>query len=335
MNVLSILAAMKTKRGFSEPQKEEALETLQGLSESEYANVVKSLGDLIGLLDRSTSKNSAKDSELMDQVALLKSDMTEQNSRLNRSVESIRQIVDQTEGVTSITREVEQQSEQNYNVIVEGGRSVDTLSGEIDSLKTIFNQFRASIQGLKSEVSSISDFASTIQEIANQTNLLALNASIEAARAGEQGKGFAVVAQEVRKLADQSKSALLEIDGKVQEVTANVDDLDREFAQKTSAVDEVIAASNRTKDVFARILDTEQHLRSSMSRIKGVNDHIVSDLTGFSVSLGQVLQGFLQSDQRIGHLYRLSQDKFTFSTETFAYTSQLGDLAEALRNRQI
>lgn len=335
MNVLSILTTMKSKRGLSEPQKEQALETLQGLSESEYANVVKSLGDLIGLLDQSTSKNSAKDSELMDQVALLKSDMTEQNSRLNRSVESIRQIVDQTEGVTSITREVEQQSEQNYKVIVEGGKSVDALSTEIDSLKTIFNQFRSSIQLLKSEVSSISDFASTIQEIANQTNLLALNASIEAARAGEQGRGFAVVAQEVRKLADQSKSALLEIDGKVQEVTANVDDLDREFALKTSAVDEVIAASNRTKDVFARILETEQHLRGSMSRIKGVNDHIVSDLAGFSVSLGQVLQGFLQSDQRIGHLYQLSQHKFTFSTETFAYTSQLGDLAKALHNRRV
>ena len=65
------------------------------------------------------------------------------------------------------------------------------------------------------------EIAKTVQiidNIAQQTNLLALNAAIEAARAGENGRGFAVVAEEVRKLAEQVQTSLVNISKRVQEM---------------------------------------------------------------------------------------------------------------------
>lgn len=71
----------------------------------------------------------------------------------------------------------------------------------------------SSIDRLQNAMDEVSEFAQTIGSITAQTNLLALNASIEAARAGEHGKGFAVVAEEVRVLAEDSKTASESIKG--------------------------------------------------------------------------------------------------------------------------
>lgn len=58
---------------------------------------------------------------------------------------------------------------------------------------------------------TISEKITIINDIAEKTDLLAINAAIEASRAGQYGKSFAVVASEIRKLAENSQKASIEI----------------------------------------------------------------------------------------------------------------------------
>ncbi|HHY28428.1 MAG TPA: chemotaxis protein [Desulfitobacterium dehalogenans] len=84
-------------------------------------------------------------------------------------------------------------------------KEIDVLKNEVSKDAALMSE---QIRVLVEMAAKVNEIVDGVENIANQTNLLALNAAIEAARAGEAGRGFAVVAEEVRKLADSTKTSL-------------------------------------------------------------------------------------------------------------------------------
>jgi methyl-accepting chemotaxis protein len=110
------------------------------------------------------------------------------------------------------TEEVSVSMEQMLSNIEQNtGNSKQTEKMAVNTLKEV-EKGKGAVNETVSAMKNIAEKVKIINEIARRTDILALNAAVEAARAGEVGKGFAVVAAEVRKLAERSQVAALEID---------------------------------------------------------------------------------------------------------------------------
>jgi len=134
-------------------------------------------------------------------------------------------------------------------------------------------------------VDQIKVLAESIMTITSQTNLLALNASIEAARAGEVGKGFSVVADEIGKLAEQSKNAVL----KIQEVTELV----------VNSVENLINSSNTLLNYVST--DVDNDYKSMLDIANKYNDDakyvdkLVSEFSATSEELLASIENIINS----------------------------------------
>ena len=93
--------------------------------------------------------------------------------------------------------------------------------------------------------------------MADQTNLLSINAAIEAEKAGEYGRGFLVVAREIRRLADQTAVATLDIENMVRHmqeaVTTGVMQMDKFSDEVRSGVGKVAEINGQTGQIIEEV----------------------------------------------------------------------------------
>jgi methyl-accepting chemotaxis protein WspA len=136
--------------------------------------------------------------------------------------------------------------------------------GSLAEMGRSMRQLAESTTSIGSKLSVISERAAhinlavtTIAKVADQTNLLSINAAIEAEKAGEYGLGFLVVAREIRRLADQTAVATLDIERMVKEmqysVSAGVMEMDKFSDQVRRGVDEVASIGEQLGSIIAAV----------------------------------------------------------------------------------
>ncbi|MCW6108518.1 methyl-accepting chemotaxis protein, partial [Clostridium sporogenes] len=286
--------------------------------------VVDSIKTNVTDLNNDVEEVSATTEELsanMEETAASAEEMSATSQDIERAVQSIAQ--KSQEGATQAGEINKRAEDTKANVQASQKKAKEIFTNTKTELERAIEASKV--------VEQINVLSDSIMDITSQTNLLALNAAIEAARAGEAGKGFSVVADEIRKLAEQSKDTVTEIQSitvKVIESVKNLSDsssnlltfvstdMDNDYKTMLNVADKysedasfvdtlVMDFSSTSQELLASLQDvlkTIEGVAQAASEGAGGTTDIASKILEVNNKSNDVLQEALKSEESANKL---------------------------------
>ncbi|MBB1488548.1 methyl-accepting chemotaxis protein [Oceanospirillum sediminis] len=227
-----------------------------------------------------------------------------------------RDLFQSVKNLSDIERDISafsQMAEKNLALSRHSQAEVQSMAEQLEKSETETAELQNRVTSLNAAAQEVNQAMNLITAIADQTNLLALNASVEAARAGDAGRGFSVVADEVKNLAEKTKSTAIEVSDVVDVLDRRIEEISRaaEISQQlNSRVSsklnvllehfEVLADSAET--TYDRSSDTAKISKEAHQRLESVTSKqavyamieqmLNSDHHGEEAALSESMQRF-------------------------------------------
>ncbi|SMC16700.1 Methyl-accepting chemotaxis protein [Andreprevotia lacus DSM 23236] len=254
--------------------------------------------------------------ELTRVTAQIAKDTRTQSDHASSSAATVEEITVSITHIADNARDVDNAVSETRQLSTSSAEAVSRVSEEVGLVSQAMQTMGQTMDGLSKSSQEIGSIVGVIKDIAGQTNLLALNAAIEAARAGEQGRGFAVVADEVRKLAERTSQATVDIAHRIETVGRETE----------SAVENMGYTAARVTESVEKAEDARSHILGISDRMNQVVN-VVRQIADATNEQSSATTAMAQSAEQVSNMVQATDSALRQSTQTLA---NLDEQAERL-----
>jgi methyl-accepting chemotaxis protein len=173
--------------------------------------MAQGLNGLAGQTRTVTDNLNSATAEILASTQQQAAGTAEQSAAVQQTSATMQEVSQSGAQISEKAKQVAASAEATGAASKSGLNAVESMTRAMDAIREQAEAVAENIVLLSEKTQAVGEIIATVNDIAEQSNLLALNATIGAAAAGEQGRGFAVVANEMKNLADQAKTATVQV----------------------------------------------------------------------------------------------------------------------------
>ncbi len=226
-----------------------------------FRKMTRGLNSLIGLVQQAGVSVTTSSTEIAASARQIESTAAEQAAETAQAAETGKRIAEASHDILMSMTEVSAAVTDAAGLAGASRRGLSAMETSMRALVDSTSFVSAKLSVISEKANNIGAVVTAINKVSDQTNLLSLNAAIEAEKAGEYGRGFSVVAREIRRLADQTAGAALDIEQMVREmqsaVSAEVMEMDKFSEEVRRGVAEVAGVGQSLTRIIDRVGELE------------------------------------------------------------------------------